>query len=120
LPSKVCKVVTLKMSCQEKTQFQENLRKVNKRLIKNDQRFGVMSLTCEGILIRPLSSDNLFTSWNQSTKIIALLQEMKSLQQRDRSCVGEELRALSFGSHDTGSETAQSTPPASCYTVGTE
>jgi SNF2 family DNA or RNA helicase len=91
LPSKVCKVVTLKMSCQEKTQFQENLRKVNKRLIQNYRRFGGMSFVLEETLIRPLSSDNLFTSWNQSTKIIALLQEMKSLQQRDSN-----LRAVVF------------------------
>lgn len=91
LSSKVCKVVTLKMSCQEKTQFQENLRKVNKRLIQKYQRFGVVSFVLEGNLIRALSSDSLFTSWNQSTKIIALLQEMKSLQQRDSN-----LRAVVF------------------------
>jgi SNF2 family DNA or RNA helicase len=86
-----CKVVTLKMSCQEKTQFQENLRKVNKSIIQNYQRYGVISFMLEGILIRPLSSDNLFTAWNQSTKIFALLQEMKSLQQRDSN-----LRAVVF------------------------
>lgn len=84
LPSKVSKVVTLKMSSNEKKCFEKNLKSIDSDRMQEYTQNGVAPFTLQQALVHPLSSDKLFTDeWNNSTKITALLQEMKVLQERD-------------------------------------
>jgi superfamily II DNA or RNA helicase len=83
LPTKVFKIVTLKMSTEEKLKYSRNLAGISKACLSRYQEKGVGALALNNMLIQPLSSNKLFTKWNTCTKISALLQEMKTLQQQD-------------------------------------
>eukprot|EP00980_Cylindrotheca_fusiformis_P023927 scaffold11212_cov121-Cylindrotheca_fusiformis.AAC.6 len=70
ISNKICTTVTLQMSIQEKEIFQKNLSYVDKSAVEKFQREGTPSSVWEG---------------DESTKIGALLQEVKKLQERNNN-----------------------------------